>query len=279
MTNVYAYMDYRLFLREWMDDEKIRRPVISYRWMGLKLLMDPSLLAKILAAERHLSASRVQPVVDLVGLAGLEAEYFRVLVQYGKSKSAQEAQVCFSKLAELRRVAPVAVDDAQASFWDSWVHVAVRSLISCGNFGDKWERIGSLLHPRVGVDQVRDAMAVLDELGFVAKDGDGFWRVREPFLRDGKGPQVRALRHFHRQSLLLAVEALEGLPTSLRDVSSVTVSIPETGYAEIAEMVRDFRSRVLTAVSRMQAPDRVYQISLQVVPLAFPQPPPTPEVG
>jgi uncharacterized protein (TIGR02147 family) len=238
--------------------------------MGQKLLMDASLLAKILGGERHLSASRVQPVLDMVGLAGLEAEYFRILVQYGKSKSAKESQVCFAKLAELRRVSPVAIDDSQASYWDSWVNVAVRSLVSCGSFTDEWERIGSLLRPHVSGAKVREAVATLAELGFVEKDSDGFWRVREPFLRDGKGPQVRALRHFHRQSLLLAVDAIENIPVDRRDISSVTVSIPESGYAEISEMVRDFRSRLLTAVSRMQVPDRVYQVSIQAIPLALP---------
>jgi uncharacterized protein (TIGR02147 family) len=272
MISVYAHTDYRAFLRGWFSEEKERRPVISYRWMGQKLLMDASLLAKILGGERHLSASRVQPVIDMVGLAGLEAEYFRVLVQYGKSKSAKETQVCFAKLAELRRVAPVPVEESQASFWDSWLHVAIRALVACGDFGDEWERIGSLLHPRQNAPKVREAVGTLAALGFVEKRDDGFWRVREPFLRDGKGPQTRALRHFHRQSLLLAVEAIEGLPATMRHVSSVTVSIPESGYAEIAEMVDDFRSRIMTAVSRMKSADRVYQVSLQVVPLAFPAP-------
>ncbi len=270
MTSVYAHTDYRAFLREWFSEEKERRPVLSYRWMGQKLLMDASLLAKIFGGERHLSASRVQPVLDMVWLSGLEAEYLRILVQYGKSKSAKESQVCFAKLAELRRVAPVAVDDSQASYWDSWVNVAVRSLVSCGSFKDEWDRIGTLLRPQVSGAKVKEAVGTLARLGFVEKDPDGFWRVREPFLRDGKGPQVRALRHFHRQSLLLAVEAIENVPVDRRDISSVTVSIPESGYAEISEMVRDFRSRLLTAVSRMQGPDRVYQVSIQAIPLALP---------
>jgi uncharacterized protein (TIGR02147 family) len=256
-----------------MEDEKSRRPVVSYRWMGQRLLMDGSLLAKILSNERHLASSKVQQVLDLIGLSGLEADYFRLSVQYGKSKSAKESQVCFAKLAELRRVAPVPVDDSQASYWDSWVNVAVRALVSCGNFQDEWDRIGDLLHPKVASAKVKEAVATLAGLGFLEKRDDGFWHVREPFLRDGKGSQTRALRHFHRQSLLLAVEAIESVPVEMRDLSSVTVSIPEKGYLEISEMIRDFRSRLLTAVSRMQGPDRVYQVSIQAIPLALPPSP------
>lgn len=274
MSSIYAHTDYRAFLRAWFSEEKERRPVLSYRWMGQKLLMDASLLAKIFGGERHLSASRVQPVLEMLRLEGLEADYFRILVQYGKSKSAKEAQVCFAKLAELRRVAPAELDDSQASYWDSWVNVAVRSVVSCGRFTDDWDGIGARLIPKVSGQKVREAMATLSDLGFVEKDDDGIWRVREPFLRDGKGTQARALRHFHRQSLLLAVEAIENVPVERRDISSVTVSIPESGYPEIAAMIRDFRSRLLTAVSRMNGPDRVYQVSIQAIPLSLP---PSPE--
>lgn len=271
MASVYAHTDYRRFLREWYAEEKARRPHLSFRWIEQKTATDHSLLSKIFAGERHVSSTRVPQLVDLVGLSGLEADYFRLLVQYGKAKSAKEAQHCFAKLAELRRVAPVPLEEAQSGFWDSWVNVAVRALVGCGRFSDGFEEMGALLQPRVPGAQVRKALATLSGLGFVERDGDGFWRIREPFVRGVSAAQGRSLRHFHRQTLLLAAESVEGLPPALRDLSSVTVSIPASGYDEIREIVKDFRSRVLTAVSRMSDPDRVYQVSVQMVPLALPK--------
>ncbi|MBK9578592.1 MAG: TIGR02147 family protein [Fibrobacteres bacterium] len=270
MASVYAHTDYRKYLHEWYVEEKGRRPVVSFRWLGQKLATDPSLLAKIFVGERHLSGARIQPLVEILGLAGLEAEYFRILVQYGKAKSAKDAQHCFSKLAELRRVAPVPLEQSQAGFWDSWVHVALRALVGCGKYREEYDALGAMLVPRVPGSQVRKSLAVLAELGFLERDDDGFWRIREPFVRGPSTAQARALRHFHRQTLLLAAESVEALDPKWRDLSSVTVSIPESGYDEIRELVRDFRSRVLTAVSRMQNPDRVYQVSVQMVPFALP---------
>lgn len=270
MASIYAHTDYRKFLHEWYVEEKSRRPVVSFRWLGQKLATDPSLLAKIFVGERHLSGARIQPLVEILGLTGLEADYFRLLVQYGKAKSAKDAQHCFSKLAELRRVAPVALDQSQAGFWDSWVNVALRALVGCGKYRDEYDQLGAMLHPRVAASQVRKSLATLCELGFVERDEDGFWRIREPFVRGPSAAQSRSLRHFHRQTLLLAAQSVEGLDPKWRELSSVTVSIPESGYEEIRELVRDFRSRVLTAVSRMRDPDRVYQVSVQMVPFALP---------
>ncbi len=271
MPTVYAHTDYRRFLREWYAQEKAKRPHLSFRWIEQKTSTDHSLLSKIFAGERHVSSTRVPQLVDLVGLKGLEADYFRLLVQYGKAKSAKEAQHCFAKLAELRRVAPVPLEESQSGFWDSWVNVAVRALVGCRRYRDEFEEMGEALQPRVPASQVRKALAVLSELGFVERDDDGFWCIREPFVRGVSAAQGRSLRHFHRQTLLLAADSVEGLPSDLRDLSSVTVSIPASGYDEIREIVKDFRSRVLTAVSRMSDPDRVYQVSVQMVPLALPE--------
>ena len=70
---------------------------------------------------------------------------------------------------------------------------------------------------------------------------------------------------------MLSLETIEGLSKEPRDLSSLTVSIPPEGYPRLVEMMRDFRSRVLATVAAMRDPDRVYQLSLQLVPLALPE--------
>lgn len=275
MASLWTAVDYRSFLREWLETERARRPAVSLRWMAQKLVMDPSLLSKVLAQERHLSHSRVQPVCDLLDLQGAEAEYFRLCVHYAKAKGHREAQACFARMAELRRVSPVPLDDVQVAYWESWIHVALRSLLSCGRFADEWERMGAMLRPRQSARKVRDAVQLLERIGLAVRGEDGIWQVRDAFLRDGSPAQAPMVRHFHRQSLLLSLEAIESLPKELRDLSSLTVSIPPEGYPRIVEMIRDFRARVLAAVSGMDSPDRVYQLSLQLVPLGLPEEPAT----
>lgn len=259
---------YREFLATWLAREQERRPSFSIRLVAKKLALDPSLLGKILQGERHLATSRIQPVCDLVGLEGNQAEYFRHLVLHAKSKTAREAQACFERLQELRRIAPLPLADAQESYWDKWIHIALRSLLTCGNFRDDWAAMGELLHPRQGAKAVKAAMKTLETLGMVVKDEGGFWRTAEPFVKNAPGTQARALRNFHRQSLLLAVDALEGLEPTERNISSVTVTVDEAEYAELVAMLADLRSRALTRSAKVERPTRVVQLGLQLVPLA-----------
>lgn len=265
---LWTAKDYREFLARWLEHEKALRPNLSLTNLARKLAIDSSLLGKIFQGERHLATSRIQPMCDLTGLVGNQAEYFRHLVLHAKSKTAREAQACFERMQELRRIAPVPLDDAQESYWDKWIHVALRSLLVCGNFTDQWDALGLLLHPSQSPAAVKSAMKTLARLGMIAKDPDGFWRPVEPFVRDRQGSQTRALRNFHRQSLLLALDALENLPPSQRNISSVAVTVDESEYGELVRIIEDLRSRALTRASKVARPDRVVQINLQLVPLA-----------
>jgi len=266
LEHLWSATDYRTFLRSWLEREKVSRPALSYRSLGRKLSIDPSLLAKVFLGERHLATSRIQPVCDLVGLSGSGAEYFRHLVLHAKSKTSREAHACFARLQELRRVLPIPLAETQGGFWDSWVQVALRSLFTCGEFGDEWERMGKQLHPPQNARVVREAVRNLERLGMAAKDENGHWRLVDPYVRDRQGSSTRSLRSFHRQTLLLALESIEGLPSTERDISAVTLSVPAEGLPEIVAMIEDFRSRVITAVAGMTRADRVATLSVQLVP-------------
>lgn len=267
MDSIWTYSDYRAWIRDWLAEARAKRPsVVSSRWMAIQLDMDPSLVSKIVIGERHLSHSRIQATCDLVGLSGDEAEYFRQMVHYAKAKGHREAQICFQKMAALRKVSPIRLDSRQSVYWERWENVALRELLACGGFGDEWERMGRLLRPAVAAKRVREAMAVLRDLGLVAKDSDGIWRQSAPFLRDGESVDPAAIRHFHRQSLLLSAEAIDGVPGPERDISAVTVSIPREGYETLKDAVREFRAKILSIVSGMGEPEIVYHLGIQIVP-------------
>lgn len=266
--HLWTALGYREFLAGWFEREKSSRPGFSLAVLGRKLAIDPSLLGKILQGERHLATSRIQPVCDLVGLSGDRAEYFRHLVLHSKSKTAREAQACFERMQELRRIAPVPLEDAQESYWDKWVHVALRSFLICGDFSDDTEALGAMLWPAQSPAAVKAAIKSLERLGMIGKDERGFWRPTEPFVRDKQGFPSRALRNYHRQCLLLALEALERLDPAVRNVSSVAFTVDEAEYAHVVGMIEDLRSRVLTRSAKLARPDRVVQLNLQLIPLA-----------
>jgi len=265
---LWSATGYREFLRDWFEAKKREQASYSLAVMGRYLALDQSLLCRILQSERHLATSRIQPVCDLLGLEAEAAEFFRCLVLHAKSKTAREAQAQFERMQALRRIAPVPLSDTHASYWDSWIHVALRSLLSCGDFKDEWQRMGDLLHPRQKAATVRKAMGTLATLGMVGKDASGHWKLTDPFVKDGAGTPVRALRNFHRQGLLLALEAVEGLPPDKRHLGSSTVAIDAQEHARLVRQVEDLLLGALTQASRVERPDRVVQLAVQLVPLA-----------
>lgn len=268
---IWSHTDYRKWMRAWLESQRLARPsVVSSRWMALRLSIDPSLLSKILAAERHLATSHIEPICELTGLSGDEAEYFRILVQYGKAKGHKEAQSCFRRMAQLRKISPVPLEGVQSAYWQNWENVAIRELLSCGDVKDDPEAIGRRIRPTLSPRRVRQSLSTLSELGLATLDERGIWRRTEPFLRDGPNVDPAVLRHFHKEGLLLAAEAIESIPKELRDLSSLTLAIPENGYPQVVELLKEFRQRILATISGMDKPDRVYQLGLHLIPRALP---------
>ncbi|MBK9575603.1 MAG: TIGR02147 family protein [Fibrobacterota bacterium] len=271
MDPIWSHTDYRKWMRAWLEAQRLARPsVVSSRWMALRLSIDPSLFSKILAAERHIATSQVEPICELTGLAGDEAEYFRILVQYGKAKGHKEAQSCFRRMAQLRKVSPVPLEGVQSAYWQNWENLAIRELMSCGDVKDDPETIARRIRPTLSARRVRQSLSILSELGLATLDERGIWRRSEPFLRDGPNVDPAVLRHFHKESLLLAAEAIESVPKELRDLSSLTLAIPENGYPQLVELLKEFRQRILATISGMDKPDRVYQLGLHLIPRALP---------
>lgn len=262
--------DYRKFLLVWFEAEKIRNPRASLSSIGSRLNLDPTLLGRIMQGERHLATSRIQMVCDLIGLKGDLSDYFRHLVLLAKSKSAREAQACQDRLRDLRRVMPSTLSHDQESFWDSWVNVALYTVVACDSFGDEWEVLGSLLQPPQSPDLVKSAMETLERLGMISKSEGGIWQPSHRFVRDRRADQSRSLRNFHRQNLLLALHSLDNIPVADRNVSSVTIAIDAPAYHDLLQMIEGLRAKAMSRSEKVIASDQVVQLNIQMFPLTSP---------
>jgi uncharacterized protein (TIGR02147 family) len=82
------------------------------------------------------------------------------------------------------------------------------------------------------------------------------------------GPEVRStiLANFHRQNLIWCADALAGVESNERDISSLTLSISHGTYKEIKKEIQDFRKRLLSLAKKDQDPEMVAHIGFQLMP-------------
>jgi uncharacterized protein (TIGR02147 family) len=77
-----------------------------------------------------------------------------------------------------------------------------------------------------------------------------------------------AVRHFQKQVLFLASEALDSVPVNERNISTLTLSLDQACFDDLGEMLREFRRLVQKRVDESKRPDRVMQLSMAFYPVA-----------
>jgi uncharacterized protein (TIGR02147 family) len=269
MSKLFESLDYRTFLKEHFDEIRKEKSWFSYRLIAQKLKIDAGQLVKILQGQRHISERLIPDFVAFLGLKPREAEFFSCLVRFNKAKTGGETRLYFDKLMELKDLILPSVKPDQARFYHKWYYTVIRILLEMYSFDGDYKKLGQLLTPSISETEVREAIDLLIELELISKDKSGNLRPTERFISGGGNWKMLAVRHFQQQTIQLSERSLINDPPDLRDISSVTISIPKNVLPEFKAMIAEFRKTILRKVMENDAAsDTVYQLNLQLIPVA-----------
>lgn len=268
MNSLFESLDYRHFLKQQFDQLRDSRSWCSYRMIARMLKIDAGQMVKILQGQRHISERLIPVFADYLGLKKREKEYFTCLVRFNKAKSGSETKLYFDKLMEIKELILPRVSPDQNRFYQKWYYSVVRVLCAFYKFDGDFKKLGALLSPAITEHQARDAVESLLELGFINRDENGQYTLSDQFVTGGGGWRMLSVRHFQQQTIQLSERSLINDPPEVRDISSLTISIPEYMINELRDMAAEFRKSVLQRLMAKDAePDRVYQLNIQLIPV------------
>jgi uncharacterized protein (TIGR02147 family) len=266
---VFAYLDYRAFLRETHEELQAEDPSVSLRAFAARFPIDPGQLVRILKGKNHLSAKFVPVVAQIAGMDDRAAAYFEELLHLAASQELEEQERSRERLLALRGVATRSLVASQAEYYTHWQHSIVRALLGLGPYLGSPGELGQLSLPTLLGQEVETSLCLLTQLGLVIQDDTGAWRLTDDHLVPGADVPVQTLRGLHLQMMDLAQSALERIPPAQRDFSALTLSLDASGLERIRELSRDLRRRIQTLVESTTQADHIYQLNLQAFPVAI----------
>ena len=270
MLNIFDYLDYRQYLRDFYENEKKTKPWFSYRYLSSKVRLNPGYIVKVFQGKIHLGVKNIDSFADLMRLSGKEREYFTELLHFGRAKHENEIEQRFERLQSIKGLQFRTIADSKSDFFAQWYHMAVRSLLSIFPFdGKDYRKLASMLSPRITAPQARESIRLLEELKMVVRDEDGMYRVTEQFISTGDKWTSAAIRNYQKKNIELSLSAIETYNKELRDISSVTMTVGLKNMAVIREKVRQFRQELLFMSQEGQDDDAVVQLNIQVFPVAL----------
>jgi uncharacterized protein (TIGR02147 family) len=266
--NIYDYTDYRLFLKDYYQEQKARIPVFSYRYFAKKAGFNSSGLYKdIVDGRTGITRSMILRFSKAMKLVKRQEEYFETMVFFNEAKTIEEKKLYFERMMRFYNSKAFKVDSCHYEYYSKWYYVAVRELLAIGSFGDDYAEIAQSLAPCITKDQAKKAIEILKKLGLISKDANGHYKAVEKVLTTGSDVKGLYIANFQKSMMDMAKEAIDRNCAQHRNISTLTFSISGEAFDEIRTELDSCRKRILGMIERSSGEDRVCQLNLQLFPL------------
>jgi uncharacterized protein (TIGR02147 family) len=270
MESIYAYTDYRLFLKDYLAEKKSQNHGFSLKTISDKAgFKARDYILRVMNGTRNLSQSGCFKLSEALHLSEKEINYFINLVAFNQADTPREKEFFYLKLAEIcKHGKRQKVRSDQFAYFSEWYYSALRSILPVIDFHDDYTAIGKFLIPQLTASEVEKAIHFLLELGLLEKDASGTYHVSTSQLDAGEAVKTVAMVRFHKQSLDLARRAIDSFKPDERDITGVTLSLSKTGFDRIREELALLRKKVMYIAEQDNHEEAAYQLNMQLFPLS-----------
>lgn len=267
--DVYDYLDYRAFLRDYYLSRKRSRG-LSYRGFSKRAgLRSPNYLKLVIDGNRNLTEEMARTFARACGLDLDRGAFFVELVNFNQATTNSERNRYYQKLTghkRYRKAQPLEL--AHAAYHSRWYVPAIRELATRKDFRDDPAWIARMLVPSISKAEATQALDLLQELGLLTRDADG--RLVQSEALVSTGPETRGfhIHNYHRTMMTQAADSLETVGAAQRDISALTLCLGEDGLRRLKERLQRFRRELLELSTLENDPKQVVQLNLQLFPLS-----------
>lgn len=271
IPDLYTYLDYRAYLRDWFAAKKEANPRFSHRLFARRAgQKSPSLLLHVIERERNLTPVTVEAFSNAIGLGPDEAEFFAALVQLDQSEDPDERNRAMERVRATRRFREARrLEGESFEYLSSWIYPAVRELATCADFRADPAWIAAVMRPSISHAEASNALALLFSLGLLVRDADGRVQVADGSLVTPHEVRSLAVHNYHRSMLDRAREGLAAFSHTERHFCGVTVAVPTSLIPRLKRELDIMQERLLDLCDSATEPRaQVLQLNLNLLPLS-----------
>lgn len=267
MPNIFQYMSYRDYIRDFYREKKLHNSSFSYQSLAnMAGFKSKSFIPHVIEGRRNLSEQSVHALGRTLRLSEREALFFELLVSYDQAKSHRKKEYYFRRLIEngAGATSRIMLKNSHA-YYSCWYHSTIRELVTIVDFRDDYSLLSQFVRPRISPRQVQQSIKLLEKLGLIKKNGTRYVQT-DINLTTGDTIQSVSVENFHIQNLNLAAESIDNCPARFRDLSCMVVSLSCKGFNQIKTELQNFRRKLVGIINRDENPERIYHIAMQLFP-------------
>jgi uncharacterized protein (TIGR02147 family) len=271
--SIFDYTDYRKYLADYYKSQKKKNPAFSYRYFAKRARVSSSGFYKeVLDGKRSLSRSLIIRFSAAFKFAKKEADYFENMVYFNEAMTVEERTLYFKKMMTCHESKAYKLLAEQYEYFSRWYYAVIRELLAYVNFKDDFRSLARMVNPPIREDQAEKAIQILERLGLIMKNSEGFYKRADPVITTGypvddKSVGLLNVIIFQKEMLRMACEAYDRHPIKKMDMSTLTLSISDPTYAIIKDELASFRRKLLSLAEKDEKPNRIYQLCYNFFPM------------
>lgn len=270
VPNIFEYYDYRLYLKDLVEHERVRNPVFSNRYIVQKAgFKSPTALKHVVDGRRNLSLESANKFATALKIEGIRRHYFLTLVLFNQTESLAEREKYLKELVELKSSEnPKLLQEAKYEVLSKWYHLAIREIVDLPDFKNSVKWISRILTPQITMQDAADSIDLLKKLGLIQKS-DGRYKQSESLLETDERVRSVKVAEYHRQMIKLGADSITTFPSEQRDISGTTLRISRQDVHNIKVLLKEFRKKLLNLAAHSTDADQIYQLNFQFFPLVL----------
>lgn len=193
---------------------------------------------------KKLSTRMVPKFVEVLGLNKKEAKYFEAMVNMDQAKTATERNAFFEELLKQHPDSHRILNEDAYEYYNHWYNSVLFTALEVVDVSDDLEPIQKLIFPKVSVGTLKRSLELLERLGFVRKNEDGFWKSCRDSVSSGAYNNSDLVRQYQLQCFELSKQALLASDESSSDMGTFTFSVSDDAFKAIAKEIQGLKAKV-----------------------------------
>jgi uncharacterized protein (TIGR02147 family) len=266
---IWAYTDFRAYLRDWFAYKRGLHTKYSIRWHAKRVGLSDGTVHNLLK-DRTPEEKTEAKLIEMMGLDAAEAEYFRGLVKVARASSIEGAAEATRALMSLgggrsRKV----IEGAIERYASGWLNHVVRELALMEDLDERPEVIAARVVPSVSPEEVAECLERLIGWGLLQRGFDEKLRPVTVRTDAGLALPLETGRPYYDDVLKITRDLLHELPGSERFFSSAVFPLDLAQLQVLKPIIYDALKKITDVADALpRSPQaEVVQLGIQLIPL------------
>ncbi len=269
--NIFEYQNYRLYLKDFYEEQKSIHKGFSYRSFSAKAGINASaFLYYIIQGKRNLTQSSILKISQAIGHSKEESEYFENLVYFNQAQTITEKTLYYNNVLSVRKPLEInKIGKEQYEYYATWFNSVIRELITFYPFSGNYAKLAEFISPPITPKQAQQSVELLEKLGFIERDTDGLYHQTSSIIAVHPKPiDSYIITKFQQEMLKKALESYDRFDVHNVLGASTTFSISKATFELMKSRIREFRRELAALANIDTAPDQVFQLTVNFFPVS-----------